>query len=357
MKQAIEFIKQCYSELGKSPEEMEKRIEVVLSSIESTGSYIHTKEELSYGAKMAWRNNSRCIGRLFWESLELFDEREAESEEQIAGALFRHIAYATNEGRIRPAITVFAQEREERRVRIWNHQLIRYAGYESSDGVAVLGDPASVEFTKQCMQLGWRGAGSAYDILPLVVQIDEREPRWFSLPSELVMEVGLLHPELERFAELGLKWYAVPIISDMKLEIGGISYTAAPFNGWYMETEIGARNLADAERYNMLPRVAELLGLDTSTNTSLWKDRALVELNRAVIHSFKAAGVSIVDHHTAAEQFALFERREAGEGREVNANWAWLIPPLSPATTRIWHQHYTEAKVSPDYLYQRCPFH
>ena len=36
-----------------------------------------------------------------------------------------------------------------------------------------------------------------------------------------------------------MKWYGVPMISDMRLEIGGISYTAAPFNGWYMGTEIG----------------------------------------------------------------------------------------------------------------------
>jgi nitric-oxide synthase len=38
----------------------------------------------------------------------------------------------------------------------------------------------------------------------------------------------------------------------MKLEIGGIEFTACPFNGWYMVTEIG-RNLADTNRYNKLP--------------------------------------------------------------------------------------------------------
>ena len=77
------------------------------------------------------------------------------------------------------------------------------------------------------------------------------------------------------------------MISDMRLEIGGISYTAAPFNGWYMGTEIGARNLADHDRYNLLPAVAEMMDLDTSRNGTLWKDKALVELNVAVLHSFK----------------------------------------------------------------------
>src|SRR5688500_10344596 len=51
-------------------------------------------------------------------------------------------------------------------------------------------------------------------------------------------------------------------------------------------TEIGARNLADPDRYDMLPTIARRLGLDTSSNRSLWKDRALVELNLAVLWSF-----------------------------------------------------------------------
>ena len=38
----------------------------------------------------------------------------------------------------------------------------------------------------------------------------------------------------------------------MMLEIGGLEFTACPFNGWYMETEIG-RDLGDLNRYNKLP--------------------------------------------------------------------------------------------------------
>ena len=43
--------------------------------------------------------------------------------------------------------------------------------------------------------------------------------------------------------------------------------------------------------------------LDMSHDRTLWKDRALVELNRAVIHSYRKAGVIMVDHHTVAKQF------------------------------------------------------
>jgi len=31
--------------------------------------------------------------------------------------------------------------------RVWNGQLVRYAGYKQSDG-SVIGDPASIEFTE-----------------------------------------------------------------------------------------------------------------------------------------------------------------------------------------------------------------
>ncbi|MNP20317.1 Nitric oxide synthase oxygenase [compost metagenome] len=149
-----------------------------------------------------------------------------------------------------------------------------------------------------------------------------------------------------------MRWYGVPMIADMRLEIGGISYPAAPFNGWYMGTEIGARNLADTFRYNKLPAVAAAFGLNTSSETTLWKDRALVELNVAVLHSFKKAGVSIVDHHTAAAQFAMFEQREEKAGRELTGDWVWLIPPVSPATTHIFHSSYRNEIVKPNFFHQ-----
>jgi nitric-oxide synthase len=41
---------------------------------------------------------------------------------------------------------------------------------------------------------------------------------------------------------MGLQWYAVPAVSWLELSVGGLTYTAAPFNGWYADTEI-VRNL------------------------------------------------------------------------------------------------------------------
>ena len=78
-----------------------------------------------------------------------------------------------------------------------------------------------------------------------------------------MLEVPLAHPDLPWFAELGLRWHAVPAISNMRLSIGGVDYPLAPFSGWYMGTEIGARNFADADRYNQIPVIAQRMGLDT----------------------------------------------------------------------------------------------
>lgn len=352
--EAEQFIHRCYAELGMTTEQQMKRIEEVRSEINETGTYSHTSQELQHGARMAWRNNNRCIGRLFWDRLQVFDERALETPEDVYSALLNHIEYATNDGKIRSSITIFPPRHGGiDPIRIWNHQLIRYAGYEEAE--QIIGDSTSVEFTRMCEMLGWKGERTPYDVLPLVFRLEGESPRIIEIPKKLVKEVTITHPQLECFEELGIKWYAVPIISDMRLEIGGINYPTAPFNGWYMGTEIGARNLADEDRYNLLPKVAELMGLDTRSNRSLWKDKALVELNIAVLNSYQKAGVTLVDHHTAAKQFKSFEKNECTVGRGITGNWTWLIPPLSPATTHVFHKPYSNDVVKPNYFHQKNP--
>lgn len=50
----------------------------------------------------------------------------------------------------RSAITVFQQRTDGRHdFRVWNLQLISYAGYKQPDGT-ILGDPMNVEFTDVC---------------------------------------------------------------------------------------------------------------------------------------------------------------------------------------------------------------
>jgi nitric-oxide synthase len=151
-----------------------------------------------------------------------------------------------------------------------------------------------------------------------------------------------VHPYLEWFADLRLRWHAVPAISNMPLRIGGITYPAAPFNGWYLNTEIGARNLADADRYDLLPVIAHRMGLDTRSPRTLWKDRALVELVAAVQHSFDRSGVTLTDHHTESERFLTHVAREEAAGRRCPADWSWIVPPMSGGLTPVYHRYYDD---------------
>src|SRR5690242_5919277 len=110
-REAETFIRQFCDENGRSPDE---RLRVVRAEIESTGAYTHTADELAYGARVAWRNSSRCIGRLYWRSLRIRDRRGVGQAERVAAECFDHLAEATCEGRIRPTITVFAPDRPGR---------------------------------------------------------------------------------------------------------------------------------------------------------------------------------------------------------------------------------------------------
>ena len=334
------------------------RLTQVQKEVAQHGSWWQTYEELAYGARVAWRNNARCIGRLHWKSLVVRDMRHLSTASDIFEALMEHIRFATNGGKIRSTITVFApQEPGRPGIHIWNPQLIRYAGYRQPDG-SIIGDPLHVELTRVIQRAGWKGGkGTPFDILPLVIQMPNRPPRIFELPRDIVMEVPLSHPDYSWFEKLGLKWHVLPVIANMRLEIGGISYTAAPFNGWYMGTEIGARNLGDTSRYNLLPLIAEKMGLDTRSDRTLWKDRALVELNVAVLSSFARHGVTVVDHHTASRQFVLHDEMEKRAGRIVPAHWVWLVPPISGSTSPIFHiTHYRKTLLKPNFFYQPAPW-
>ncbi|GAA1990663.1 nitric oxide synthase oxygenase [Kitasatospora viridis] len=338
--QAAAFLRQFHAERPGSGDP-EPRVRQVLDEIERTGSYRHTPEELAFGARVAWRNSARCIGRLYWRSLVVRDLRECSSADELAEHCFEHLRTAGNGGRIRPVISVFAPDRPGRPApRILNSQLVRYAGHPRPDG-GWTGDPAGGQLAARAADLGWKRGDGRFDVLPLLVQERPGEPpRWYELPDDSTLEVPLRHPDHAWFAELGLRWYAVPAISDLTLEIGGIRYPAAPFNGWYMGTEIGARNLADADRYDLLGEVAGRLGLDTSSDRTLWRDRALVELNLAVLHSFQEAGVTIADHHTESDRFLRHIAQEKRLGRPTPADWSWIVPPVSGALTPVFHRYY-----------------
>ncbi|XP_066533388.1 nitric oxide synthase, inducible-like [Hoplias malabaricus] len=355
--QAIDFINQYYKSFKTSKiEEHLARVDEVAREIDTTGTYQLTTEELAFGAKQAWRNAPRCIGRIQWANLQLFDARKCKTAKEMFQFLCSHIKFASNGGNLRSAITVFPQRTDGTHdFRVWNSQLVRYAGYQMEDG-SVIGDPANVEFTELCVQLGWTPKYGPFDVLPLVLQANGEDPELFEIPPELVLEVQMEHPHYDWFKDLNLRWYALPAVANMLLEIGGLEFTACPFNGWYMGTEIGVRNFCDQQRYNILEKVGRYMGLETNKLSSLWKDEALVAINVAVIHSFQKNKVTITDHHTAAESFMKHMENELRLRGGCPADWVWLVPPMSGSLTPVFHQEMISYILSPFFYYQTDPW-
>lgn len=220
--EAKSFIQTMFNELNYSSSETQQRLNEIEEEIKETGSYTHTYEELVYGSKMAWRNSNRCIGRLFWESLNVEDARHVENEEEFIDTIHQHINKATNNGKIKPLITIYSPKNGPK---IYNNQLIRYAGYYKA------GDPSEKKVTRLAQHLGWSSEGTDFDILPLIYQMPNEALKFHEYPKHLIKEVPIFHDQYPKLAHLNLKWYAVPIISNMDLKIGGIIYPTAPFNG------------------------------------------------------------------------------------------------------------------------------
>ncbi|WP_063741249.1 nitric oxide synthase oxygenase [Saccharothrix syringae] len=272
------------------------RLAQVRDEVAATGTYRHTADELSYGARIALRDSGWCTSGVPWRRLKVRDLRGLRNAAAVAGECAEHLRLACHDGGIRPLVTVFAPDTPTAPGPcVWNEQLVRYAGY--ADG---LGDRRYTAFTEAVRGMGWRPPAEPgrFDVLPLVVETAHEGAQLFTVPPEVVREVRLEHPDLPWFGDLGLRWHAVPVISNMRLCVGGVTYPAAPFNSWFVGSEIGTRSLADEHACGAAREVAEALGLDTTTERSLWRDRAAVELNRAVLHSFDLARVTITDHHS-----------------------------------------------------------
>ncbi|MGK5520342.1 nitric oxide synthase oxygenase [Micromonospora sp. URMC 107] len=348
--EAVEFL-QLYHAERRLPG-LIGRIAEVREEIALTGTYRHTTEELAYGAKVAWRQSVRCVGRVRWAGLKVRDRRGVTTVAGISQELAQHLAVADNGGRIQSVMTVFAPDRPGvgPRARIWNDQLIRYCGHRLEDG-SVRGDPAQVAMTDAARRLGWRppAVPGRFDLLPWVIETAYEDPTVVEVSRDLVREVALVHPDHPWFEDLRLRWHALPVISNMRLRIGGVDYSCAPFNGHYLSDEIGTRNMGDRDRYDQLLPVARGLGLDTSREDNLWREHAVLVINQAVLHSFRLAGVRVSDPHTESEQFMRFCEFEERAGRPVHGDWSWLNGSVGWAALHaVHHRYYDEGIPNPN---------
>jgi nitric-oxide synthase len=169
------------------PVDVDARLCDIETEMTDRGTYQQSFDELQYCARVAWRNSGRCIGRLLWRTLKVVDARSAGSPDDMFDACVDHLRQSTNGGKIRPMVTVFAPANESAKgqqtsgPRIWNDQLIRYAGYRGADG-SVVGDPEQIDFTNVAIRLGWAppSVRGHFDVLPLILQTPGGTPRWFN---------------------------------------------------------------------------------------------------------------------------------------------------------------------------------
>jgi nitric oxide synthase oxygenase domain/subunit/hemoglobin-like flavoprotein len=319
--QATEFYNTVGEELGWSSRKLKKRLLEITYEIASTWTYNQTTQEIETGARLAWRNSAKCIGRISWKTLEVRDKRHVTDAQEMFREVEEHLKLATAGTNIQSVMTIFPPKGPKQifGTRFWSSQCVRYAAYKDLDEstLGLLGDPANLELTEYLIDKKlWTPPKlkTAFDVLPLVLKVPGKaNPLVHKLPQAVIFEVPIEHPTRPEINALGYRWATVPAISNFKMNLGGVVYGNMPFNGWFMTTEI-VRNLM--ERYDAGPAVAKVLDVDIATNP-FWEQLATVELEVAVNSSFRKNGHTIVDPKTAGNQFCAHVRREREHfGRE-----------------------------------------
>ncbi|KAK7967737.1 nitric-oxide synthase [Apiospora aurea] len=312
------------------------------------GNWTQTSEELEFGIRQAWKHSRRCIMRSEYKDLRLCDLRFVKTSSGMALKLIEALKAAFNGGEIRPTVFVFPPRGpNERGPMIWNSNLLSFAGYEEGDG-RILGDPQNVSLTNAIIELGWQPPPirTQWDLLPIVTMAQGDEPVITELSEADFPIVRIRHPHHQlAFDKLGLRWTAAPALSRLGFTIGGVQYTATPFIGWFMDAEIGVRNLADSFRYNVLSDIVRSMGLAQGDLDALpdyerlaLLSRAQLELNYAVTWSYGKAKVRIIDSLAASELFSNFDDEHLAEhGYRLPSDPYWLAPPQG-SIIPIWHR-------------------
>jgi hypothetical protein len=154
LRKAFEWSEQVAYELKWDEADLAKRKLDIESEIRSTGTYTHTEEEVVHGARVAWRNSAKCVGRIAWNTMLVRDRRHVTNLDQIFAECVEHQRLATADGSLKAVMTVFKARQPGTRLgfRFWGLQLIRFACYEMPDG-RLVGDKANPQYTRNALSL------------------------------------------------------------------------------------------------------------------------------------------------------------------------------------------------------------
>ena len=131
-------------------EEMSQRWSEVEFSINKFEYFELTLQELKHAVQYAWRNATKCVGKIWWETLTLRDCRYIQSVEEMFETICEHLKKSINNGRIKNTISVFPQKKtgQPDLFRIWNRNILMYAGYQDYDNDSFIGNKSNIGFTE-----------------------------------------------------------------------------------------------------------------------------------------------------------------------------------------------------------------
>uniref|UniRef100_A0A8B9JGV2 Nitric oxide synthase n=1 Tax=Astyanax mexicanus TaxID=7994 RepID=A0A8B9JGV2_ASTMX len=336
---ATDFINQYYTSIKRCGSKAHvDRLEEVKKEIETSGTYQLKDTELIYGAKHAWRNAARCVGRIQWSKLQVFDARDCTTAHGMFNYICNHIKYATNKGNLRYALEQFiALDFMD-----LGAFVLQAASYRQPPVGSVLQAASCRQRPTICIQQGWKAPKGRFDVLPLLLQANGNDPELFEIPDDLVLEVNITHPKF-------------PVKSSgLLMSLVGVFFLRVVYRGYFRrwhtckETEMIFRCLET--------EVATMMGLDTRKTSSLWKDQALVEINIAVLYSYQVSKVTIVDHHSATESFIKHMENEYRVRGGCPGDWVWIVPPMSGSITPVFHQEMLNYRLTPSFEYQPDPW-
>ena len=203
--------------------------------------------------------------------------------------------------------------------------------------------PAELNFTDTVKKyFSWvpkSGSSGMFDCLPLVLQIDPKQPpSIFELPEECLLEVPIHHPNVPEISSLGLKWYGIPAVSNITLRPRGLHYTRCT-----VQRLVHGDGDCDSKFRRREP--VQLASKDCRSDgnrlflhggDSVARSRlGCSQLCRVVISS-PVTHASIVDHHTAAASFVQWHAEELKNRGYCPGNWKWIIPPTASSTSSIY---------------------
>ena len=191
LRSAFEWVEQVAHELKWDAAYLTKRKLDIETEVRSKGTYTHTEEEVVHGARVAWRNSAKCVGRIAWNTLMVRDRRHVTDLDHMFAECLEHQRLATADGSLKAVMTVFRPRQPGTRMgmRFWNLQLVRFACYELPDGT-FMGDRANKGYTDECIAFGWKPPEprTEFDVLPIVIEDPIKGvTKMFELPK--VMEI------------------------------------------------------------------------------------------------------------------------------------------------------------------------